>query len=82
MATLRHIIAKTHEKIKGFRGKVSFFGKRDNAAASVPPTRFYKSEPPKEKVQIYISAGTMAKFISLSILFYLLTLFLYEISDI
>lgn len=82
MPTFRHIITKTHEKIKGLRGKMSFFGKRDGASENVPPPRLHKSESPKEKVEIQISAATMAKFIALTILFYLLTLFLYEIRDI
>lgn len=79
MADLKTLLHKTREKVQSFKEKVSAFKqKRQEVYAGAPAARTAKLE----KVEIKISASTMAKFVAITILLLLLTAFLYEIKDI
>lgn len=76
---LKHFIRKTHQHIKDFTGKVANF-KKDRETKNAAVLK-YQSEK-IEKLELTVSAATIAKFVALTILLLIATYFLYEIKDI
>ncbi|MBI2639224.1 AI-2E family transporter [Candidatus Peregrinibacteria bacterium] len=78
--SIGHFLKRTHETFKQWKDRVSAL-KKNRQKEDEPPAQI--AHPQKhEKLEIAISGATMAKFIAIGIILYLLTLFLYEIRDI
>lgn len=81
MATFKHFLEKTHQKLKHIKGRVAAsLAKKNEAPVEIAPIS-QKSEA-KQKMEITVSSGTMARFVAITLLLLLAAAFLYEIKDI
>lgn len=78
---LRQFIRQTHQKLKDFHGHVLQLREKKKNDESFPAHPLSAQEK-KDKLEITVSAGTAAKFISIALLLLLVGAFLYEIRDI
>lgn len=76
---ITHFLKKTREKIQNFKNKIT--AERNKDIGGVTEVSAAKEEK-RQKMEMFISAGTMAKFVAITILLLLATAFLYKISDI
>jgi len=81
MKDFKQLFQKTHQTLKAFQGKVAAL-KTHHEQASVPFQNALVKEEKLSKNEIYISAGTMAKFVVVAIALLLVAGFLYQIRDI
>ena len=77
MSSLHHLIKKTHQKLKDFRGRFAEM-KKERETASAPKV----GKTQKQEVEFTVSSVTMARFIALTILLLLIAGFMYQIRDI
>lgn len=77
---IKKLFKKTQETLKAFHGHIT--GAKRQFEKQTEPNIAVTPEIKKEKMEINISAGTMAKFIVITLLLLLLAAFLYEIRDI
>ncbi len=80
MKDFKQLFQKTHQTLKAFQGKVAAL-KTHHEQASEPPPHSTKEEKAL-KNEVHVSAGTMAKFVVITIALLLVTGFLYQIRDI
>lgn len=73
-ANFKHLIRRVTDKVASL--------KKNRVAETQTISHALPESPPSQKIEITASAGTMAKFVALTILLLLLTAFLYRISDI
>lgn len=81
MTDLKQLLKKTQAKVQRFKERVAIFKKRDEIPSTPAPMAVARTAK-LEKVEIKVSASTMAKFVAITVLLLLLTAFLYEIKDI
>ncbi|MEK9132420.1 MAG: AI-2E family transporter [Patescibacteria group bacterium] len=77
---IQHFFKKTHQKIKELSSRVTNL-RRDRDEKRSLPIHLPKEEK-VQKIEVKISAGTMVKFVAITILFLVLAVFIYKISDI
>ena len=81
MPTFKHFLEKTHQKLKHIKGQVAAsLAKRSEAQMEAAPIA--QAPEKKQKTEIIISSGTMARFVAITLLLLLAAAFLYEIKDI
>lgn len=82
MTGIKHFFQKTHQKFQQLRGKVAEMKRTREITierATLP------SPPPKEhhqRMELVVSASTMAKFVAITIVLLLVAAFFYRIGDI
>lgn len=81
MTSIKHFLKRTHEHFKELKGRLAEI-KNQNQRETDANLKFSKAIKKADKVEISIGAGTMAKFVAITILLLILTAFLYQISDI
>ncbi|MBP9718769.1 AI-2E family transporter [Candidatus Gracilibacteria bacterium] len=79
---IKRFIKKTREGLNFIKQRVMPDRPSEENELPAKLPQKLKDETPAQKVQISATAGTMAKFVSITILLLLLTAFLYRISDI
>lgn len=77
---IKKIFQKTQETLKAFHGHIT--GAKRKMERQTAESGVTVKEEKREKNEIIISAGTMAKFVVITLLLLLLMAFLYEIRDI
>lgn len=78
MPNIKQFFKDTHQKLKDFKGKVAAMRKAREGDSSQVSVK----EKKQEKLEITVSAGTIAKFVIVTILLLLLAGFVYQIRDI
>lgn len=77
---IKHLFKKTQENYKKIKGHVQTLKKEHDAIEH--PHKVHQEKSEKQKMEITASAGTMAKFVSITIILLLITGFLFEIRNI
>lgn len=77
---IKKIFRKTQETLRAFHGHIT--GAKRKMERETAESAVQVKEEKREKNEIVISAGTMAKFVVITLLLLLLMAFLYEIRDI
>lgn len=81
MPTFKHFLEKTHQKLKHIHGQVTAsLAQRNKVPVEVSPVS--PKPEKKQKMEILVSSGTMARFVAITLLLLLAAAFLYEIKDI
>lgn len=76
---IHHFIRKTQEKLRTFQGKVDAMRQKRDAPDA---PRLAPSKEKREKIELVLSSGTIAKTVAITMLLALVGLFVYEIRDI